>query len=442
LHPLTESQAIGRFRDQPRLLRLRCGIQHYAWGDPDAIPRILTRPNPEQRPFAELWAGAHPDLPATALVEGTPVPLDRLVSEATEQALGRDTATRFDGELPFLLKILAAAKPLSIQAHPDQRQALAGFERENREHVPLNAAERSYHDPHHKPELLVALTDFYSLRGFKPLDDIARTLVEIPELAPLARVFRAQGEALAPLYASIMHLGQSQVNALLSPLLERLEKEDRKRRFTPEHPYYWLLRADREYSRPGHRDHGLFSLLLLNLVHLRPGQAIYLPAGELHAYLRGVGIELMANSNNVLRGGLTHKFVDVDELLQTLSFRAAPADIIEGIGNLNTVSAPAPEYPEGSGAVRRGRAGRKIGPLQEIFSPQASNGAVYDAISKGLGASRQRPRCPADRGRHRRRTMVVGSLRTGMSEVTPGKAATPRVVREHPCPRCGRESSR
>jgi mannose-6-phosphate isomerase class I len=327
----TTQRTIAAFRERPHLVRLECGIQHYDWGDPLAIPGILGQPNPQHRPFAELWAGAHPDLPSIALLDGIRVPLDELMGEAGAQILGERVARRFRGELPFLLKVLAAGKPLSIQAHPDEHQARAGFERENRRGLPLDAATRSYHDPHHKPELMVALTDFYALRGFRPQAEIEEQLAAAPELAALNHYLQGHGRALAPLYRHIMYLDQVQTNALLSPLVGRLERQHREHPFPTASREYWLLRADREYSPPGHRDPGLFSLLLLNLVRLQPGQAIFLPARELHAYLHGVGVELMANSNNVLRGGLTHKHMDVEGLLATLSFRAAPAEVIDGI---------------------------------------------------------------------------------------------------------------
>jgi mannose-6-phosphate isomerase class I len=375
----TRSRALEDFGHRPRLVRLECGIQHYDWGDPDAIPSMLGAANPGRRPYAELWAGAHPDLPAIALIEGVRVPLNELVAGAPEKILGKQIADRFAGELPFLLKILAAGKPLSIQAHPNDRQAQAGFERENRAGLALDAATRSYHDPHHKPELLVALTDFFALRGFRSPEDIESRLAEIPELETLATFLRGQplrpdaasqqpssprerdsgtGDpqspgrpttALEAIYAHVMHLDQERVNDLLSPLIERLAREDRRNPFPPTSREYWLLRADREYSAPGYRDPGLFSVLLLNLVRLRPGQAMFLPAGELHAYLQGVGVELMANSNNVLRGGLTHKYVDVDELLRTLSFRAAPPQILQGLTppdepDLTSYPTPAGEF--------------------------------------------------------------------------------------------------
>ncbi|MEA3277320.1 MAG: mannose-6-phosphate isomerase, class I [Pseudomonadota bacterium] len=345
----TTARAIESFHRRPRVLRLECGVQHYDWGDPDAIPAILGRANRERRPFAELWAGAHPDLPSTAFVDDVRVPLDELIRAAPDEVLGAEVAARFDGELPFLLKILAAGKPLSIQAHPNSVQALQGFARENGEGLPLDAPTRSYHDPHHKPELLVALSDFYTLRGFRPLAEIARALGKTPELAPLAGHFRPDSDGLAALYGHLMRLEQASLNALLDPLIGRLVEEARDRRFTQEDPEYWILRADREFSAPGHRDHGLLSMFLLNLVHLRPGQAVYLPAGELHSYLDGMGMELMANSNNVLRGGLTHKHVDLEELLRVLSFHGAPADILTpesapGLPGLVTYPTPAGEF--------------------------------------------------------------------------------------------------
>jgi mannose-6-phosphate isomerase class I len=325
----TEARAIESFCRRPRVLRLECGVQHYDWGDPDAIPAILGRPNPEGRPFAELWAGAHPDLPSLGIVDGVRVPLDLLMRDAAREILGPSIAPRFHGELPFLMKILAAGSPLSIQAHPNRAQALLGFERENLEGLPREAATRNYRDKRHKPELLVALGDFYALCGFRPPAEIAQTLAETPELAPLTGCTVQNADDLAALYRHIMHLDQPGVSALLDPLVERLEHEARRRPFTQEDRNYWLLHAHRAFSTPGRAERGLLSMLLLNLVHLRAGQAIFLSAGELHAYLRGTGIEIMANSNNVLRGGLTTKHVDPEELLKVLSFRGAPVEVLE-----------------------------------------------------------------------------------------------------------------
>jgi mannose-6-phosphate isomerase class I len=202
-----------------------------------------------------------------------------------------------------------------------------GFERENLEGLPLDAATRNYRDPHHKPELLVAVTDFYALHGFRPIAEIEQVLAETPELAPLAGSRLRAGD-LADLYGRILRLGQPELSALLLPLIERLEQEERQRPFSPQDRRYWILRAHREFSTPSRLDRGLLSMLLLNLIRLRPGQAVFLTAGELHSYLRGVAIEIMANSNNVLRGGLTRKHVDPEELLQVLIFRGRRGEVL------------------------------------------------------------------------------------------------------------------
>lgn len=324
-----EARAIESFHRHPRVLRLECGIQHYDWGCPEAIPAILGRPNPAGRPFAELWAGAHPDLPSQAIIDGVRVPLDLLLHEAATETLGQTISSRFRGELPFLMKILAADKALSIQAHPNRAQALLGFERENLAGVPRDAATRNYRDQHHKPELLAALGDFYALRGFRPVHEIEQMLASTPELAPLAGHNVRDEAGLAALYGHILHLDRAGASTLLQPLLERLEREEKKSPFSPDDREYWMLRVHHELSNPGRPDQGLLSMLLLNLVHLRRGQAIFLPAGELHAYLQGAGIEIMANSNNVLRGGLTSKHVDPDELLHIVRFGAGSNEVLD-----------------------------------------------------------------------------------------------------------------
>ncbi len=321
--------AIADLARHPRAVPLQCRIQHYAWGDPNFIPTLIGDPNLARRPFAELWIGAHPQLPATALIDGIPVALDRLIAAAPEAILGAEGMAAFGPQLPFLLKVLAAAHPLSIQVHPDLAQARAGFAREDAAGIPRDAPQRNYRDPMHKPELLVALTDFYALCGFRPLDAIARTLEETPELAEESAGFDATEAGLRTLYRHLMRLPQHRVDAVLVPLIARLKHAARRQAFTLDDYRHWLLRADREFSIPPRRDRGLFSLLLLNLVHLHPGQGMFLESGALHAYLGGAGVELMANSNNVLRGGLTPKHIDVEELLAVIRTDAGPAPIIE-----------------------------------------------------------------------------------------------------------------
>jgi len=320
--------AVGAFLRRPRPLLLRCGVRHYAWGDPDYLPALIGVPNRERKPYAELWIGARTELPAVARVGDSEVPLPLLLRAAAEAVLGRRDAERFGGGLPFLLKILAAAQPLSIQAHPDKPQAQAGFERENRLGIRPDAPNRNYRDDNHKPELIVALTNFYALRGFRPLDEIGTVLASVPELCELAADYRPTRESLADLYTRVMRMDQREVDTVLTPLLRRLREAAARQAFSKEQTEYWVLRADALFSNDGHRDRGLFSLFLLNPVHLLPGEAMYLPAGALHTYLQGAGVEIMANSDNVLRGGLTAKHTDVEELLRILTFDAGEVSII------------------------------------------------------------------------------------------------------------------
>ena len=228
--------------------------------------------------------------------------------------LGSEVCDRFGNELPFLLKVLAAEVPLSIQAHPNQEQARAGWTRENAEGIPLDAPRRSYRDMNHKPELVCALTPFVVLKGFRPADEIPRALDPIgrPELAAeTARLAREQSPvALRALFARLMTLEAEE----REPLLARAAAQAARKPGDP--AWRWVKRLMDQH--PG--DVGVLAPLYLNLVTLAPGQAVFLPAGELHSYLEGTALEIMANSDNVLRGGLTRKHVDVQELLATLVF--------------------------------------------------------------------------------------------------------------------------
>jgi mannose-6-phosphate isomerase class I len=324
---------LDAYARSPRPLRLRCGVQHYGWGDHSFIPQLLGAPAPTKRPHAELWIGAHPDLPAGACLRpGLWVPLDRLIAHAPDVVLGPATAQAFSGELPFLFKVLAAATPLSIQAHPSRVQAERGFAQEERLGIPRDDPKRNYRDRNHKPELLVALTDFHALRGFRPLDEIAGELGRYEALKRLSPRWDGTPAGLRRWYADFMRLPQADVNALLAPVLA----QSRRRAEDPSDPGQgrcrWLVHADDLLSADGHHDRGLIAFLLLNLLHLRPGQALYLPAGELHSYLAGAGLELMASSNNVLRGGLTSKHIDVDALLGVLAVDPHTPEILEPQG--------------------------------------------------------------------------------------------------------------
>jgi phosphomannomutase len=262
--------------------------------------------------------GAHPDLPSSV---GAVTLKDR-IEEDSEAILGPEVAREFRGELPFLIKVLSAAIPLSLQAHPSEEQARVGFLRENRAGIPPGAPNRSYRDPRGKPELLAALTDFYAFVGFRPFEEIATTLEEVPELHRLAAGFEPNEQALRDLYRRVLALPRAEVDEILEPILVRL----RRRSFDRDRREFWMVRCDDVFAKEGRHDRGLLSLLFLNLVHLRPGEALFLGPGVLHSYLEGSGVEIMASSNNVLRGGLTEKHVDVEELSNIVSFTGgAPA---------------------------------------------------------------------------------------------------------------------
>lgn len=303
-------------------------VQPYAWGSLTAIPSLLGRP-PTGSPQAELWLGAHPSAPSTL---GNGVTLDSLLATSPGTLLGPKVLARFGPRLPFLLKVLAAAQPLSLQAHPTLAQAKAGHAKEEAADVPRSAPHRNYKDDNHKPEIICALTDFHALCGFRRVADSVRLF---KGLGLDTSVLEQHG--LRGYFEHVMTLPPSARGALVDQLV------DASRSPVPGFEAECLLAQRLSTAYP--RDIGIVGALLLNLVTLKPGEALYLDAGNLHAYLEGTGIELMANSDNVLRGGLTPKHVDVPELLSVLDFRDGPPHVLrpEGEGEA-TYPTPAPDF--------------------------------------------------------------------------------------------------
>jgi len=313
------------------LLPLDNPIMPYAWGSPTAIPRLLGRENPEGAPWAELWMGAHPKAPSIVDYRGERWALDALIDREPGAILGAAAAAR-GGGLPFLFKVLAAGSPLSIQCHPDKAQAAAGFAREEALGIPRDAPNRSYRDANHKPELIVALTPFTALKGFRAVMEIREGLATHVPLALLPeRALLDEPGGLRRFFSALMNLPGERRAAVLETALRRSA------------PGGWVHRLHRYY--PG--DIGALAPLILNMVTLQPGEALFLQARELHAYLEGVGLEVMANSDNVLRGGLTKKHVDVPELLSTLNFDPIRPRILspEPVGPAEArYDTPAPEF--------------------------------------------------------------------------------------------------
>lgn len=305
----------------------------YAWGSTTAIPGLLGHA-PSGGPEAELWLGAHPGSPARILdveMVGGYADLRAWIEAEPELALGpRLAATR---RLPFLLKVLAAETPLSLQAHPTAEQAASGFERENREGVPLDAPNRSYRDPHHKPELIVALSEeFQALCGFRSVDEVRGILDEFHRLDATAGLPRPDllgllAERLAspdPLRTALAWIlgGSEEATSLVTHLVHLAGRLDPSALELSDSAD--ALATVRELAREYPGDPGIAAALLVQRVTLDRGEALFLPAGNVHAYLHGLGIELMAASDNVLRGGLTTKHIDVPELLDVLDFRHVP----------------------------------------------------------------------------------------------------------------------
>lgn len=303
---------------------LRGAIRTYAWGSRTAIAEFTGRPAPAAHPEAELWLGAHPGDPARLEGPDGEVSLLDAIAADPEGELGPAVSRRFGDTLPFLVKVLAADEPLSLQAHPSAEQAVEGYRREDRAGVPVNSPVRNYRDRSHKPELLVALSDFQALAGFRPAARSVALMraLAVPALDPYIALLTDQSDAagLRALFTTWITAPQPDIDALIPAVLEGAVAYIRSgaREFVDESRT--ILELGERY--PG--DAGVLAALLLNRIGLAPGEGIFLPAGNLHSYLHGVGMEVMANSDNVLRGGLTPKHVDVPELLRVLDFTPVP----------------------------------------------------------------------------------------------------------------------
>lgn len=303
-------------------------VQHYAWGGYHFLPSILSIDNNERKPFAELWFGDH---------SGGTSPLIRnhqkeenlrqFIDLNPTSLLGEKTYIKDGGRLPFLLKILDVHKMLSIQAHPSKEAAVKGFNDENNRQIPLNAPHRVFKDQNPKPEMMVALSPFWLLHGFLPAEKAAEQLDMVPSLKEFSSIFKTEG--IKNGYQKWMELPQNDIDKILAPLRKSLlDKPDASLQKTS--PDFWAKKAFHDFSREdGHLDRGIFSIYVMNIVHLQPGEAIFQDSGLLHAYLEGSNIELMVNSDNVFRGGLTDKYMDIPLLLDHLDFNPTLPNILK-----------------------------------------------------------------------------------------------------------------
>ncbi|CDU08508.1 Putative mannose-6-phosphate isomerase [Vibrio coralliirubri] len=305
------------------LFKLDNVIQHYPWGSKQSISELFDIENPNSEPQAEIWMGAHPR--GCSRVADTGQLLSEVLSQDSKGMFGEYTEARF-GELPYLFKVLAAETPLSIQVHPSKKKAQLGFERENKLGISLDASNRNYKDPNHKPELVYALTFYKAMNGFRPIPQIIELFKEA-EISALdieisALAISPNSEGLKVFFTSVMTLEGERKKLALEQLYSAYERR----------PKTAMGREALQYSK-GFEQHyvddiGLFSPLMLNTIELAPGEAMFLHAETPHAYIEGTGLEIMANSDNVLRAGLTPKFIDVPELIDNTCFETTD---IEGI---------------------------------------------------------------------------------------------------------------
>lgn len=298
------------------IYHLKGTVKHYDWGGFSFIPSLLNIHNTGERPFAEYWLGVHPLGLSFVQTNGEEKKLSELVPG-----------------LPYLLKVLDVKDMLSIQVHPSREAAAKEFDRENSEGIPLDSPIRNYKDANHKPELMVALSDFWLLHGFKPEKELEFTLLNVVELRELLRVFNHSG--YSGLYKYIMELPQVEVNRILTPLVNNLAEVYQNTEADKEDEDFWVGRAAKLFSHGENIDRGIFSFFLFNLVHLQKGEGIFQGAGVPHAYLQGQNVEIMANSDNVLRGGLTNKHIDVAELMKHIRCVPVIPEIIKGKQNSN-----------------------------------------------------------------------------------------------------------
>jgi mannose-6-phosphate isomerase len=313
--------------------RLTNTVRDYAWGSHTAIASLRQRPVPSVEPEAELWMGAHPSAPSVLPDEDGGIPLTDFIAKDPFAALGQQVLDRFGPRLPYLMKLLAAAQPLSLQAHPDLEQAAAGYAAERAAGLAIDDPASTYPDANHKPELLVAVEEFDALCGFRDPEQSADLLesLAVPALVPVVAALRT---------GSVRQRLRSAVDLLMawpdgdrSDLVAAVAASG--------HP----LGAQLGRLYPG--DLGVLVALLLNQIRLRPDEAVFMPAGNLHAYLSGFGVEVMAASDNVLRGGLTPKRVDVAELLRVLRYEVLAEPVVRPVAlgpGLVTWPAPVPDF--------------------------------------------------------------------------------------------------
>lgn len=309
-----------------KLFALTGKIQNYAWGGRQYIPELLCK-NLKGQKAAEYWLGAHVNSPSMVATDDGKIALNSFLDSNLNQTLGTEIAQKF-GRLPFLFKVLDVNDMLSIQVHPSKLEAEKGFRFENEKGIPLDAPFRNYKDDNHKPEIMVALSEFWLLHGFLGKEQLTQRLNDIPEFKGLLNVFKK--DDYLGLYKTVMEQSQEESDKILGPLINRILPIYKAGRLDKSNPDYWAAKAFDMSEVKNAMDKGIFSIYFFNIIHANKGDAIFQDNGIPHAYLEGQNIELMANSDNVLRAGLTAKHVDVPELLKHVVFEGTEPHLMLG----------------------------------------------------------------------------------------------------------------
>ncbi|MEP6464975.1 MAG: mannose-6-phosphate isomerase, class I [Parafilimonas sp.] len=313
---------------QDKIFKLKGKVQHYAWGGTEYIPHWLGINNNDKKPFAEYWMGAHASASSTIKINNEDKSLFELIKNNPGEFIGEKTQKHF-GELPYLFKILDVKDMLSIQVHPSKESAAKGFDEEETNGILINASNRNYKDKNHKPEVMVALSEFWLLHGFLSEDKLLKVIKATPEFKSLEKIVLEKG--YKGLYKHVMKMPQSEVDSLLISLVEREIKRKKNNEVSKLEPGWWTAKLFENETHIKNIDRGIFSVYFFNIVKANPGEAVFQGAGLPHAYLEGQNVELMGNSDNVLRGGLTPKHVDVDELMKHIKFEGIEPNVMKGI---------------------------------------------------------------------------------------------------------------
>ena len=350
-----------------RLYRLKGKIQNYAWGGIQFIPELLGEKASDNK-CAEYWLGAHVNAPSIVSTSEGDQNLDAFLNSNLTENLGQDIAKKF-GRLPFLFKVLDVSDVLSIQVHPTKIEAVKGFAYENEIGIPLAAPHRNYKDDNHKPEIMVALSEFWLLHGFLPKDTLTQVLKNTPEFSDLLPVFKKDG--YFGLYKRVMEESIEETNQTLQSLVDRILPLYQSGKLEKSSSDYWAAKSVATAADSSILDKGIYSIYFFNVVKANKGEAVFQDAGIPHAYLEGQNMELMANSDNVLRGGLTPKHVDVAELLKHVAFDETHPNIMLGKlqedGLERIYKSPAPDFELSQISIAKGDQYQSISKTAQIL---------------------------------------------------------------------------